>query len=486
MDIPSKSASIKLPKGSSLIFSRGLKGLQAKLTLIVLLVLMSGLIITPEFVSITAFADSTVQKEALRSEYEKRKQEINQKIGSIGDKQKEIDSQNTQNQAQVSALGEKSDQLSQEVDLRRKDIDNVQVQIVGTQVVIEQINSQVKSNEAQLEVIQNQVKDMLIEMQKQDRVTPLQTILASKSISEMFTKVFNLGTVQDQANILSKKIQDTQEELNRNEQMQIDIQSQLESTKALLKSKQDSLQNLLAQTKGEQAKYEELLKQQQEQLKQLQEQQAQARQQLDKAGVEYISEVQQVEESERAKIAAINQQAQAIYGAGRISNIGSRPGYQGCSFESDGLSVPKGFFIQPTTGYLTQGFTCGHDGLDIANGVGTPIYSIGNGIVVKKTPGVPASCWGWTCNSGFGNAIFIQYTVPSGQSLVGVYVHMNYESPLRVGDSVGQGQQVGAIGNTGNSFGAHLHFMMIANDLNRGGACRYGGAKCYNPIRYIG
>lgn len=463
------------------------------LAILIVLLGISG-IMHPQ-ASIPVMADSTAQKEALKSQYEQRKQEINQNISSIAAKQQTIDVEATNHQDQINALGAKSNQLNNEISARQKDIDNVQIQIVTTLAVITQIDSQVSSNEAQLEVIQGQVKDLLIEMQKQDRVTPLQTILASKSISEMLTKIFNLGTIQEQANELTKKIEDTQVELATNKLMQRDIQGQLVATQALFKSKQDNLQQLLTQTQGEQSKYEELLKEQQQQLKQLQDQQNQVKTQLDKVGIQYHQEVAQVEAVERARLDAINAQARAQFGAignGNISNLGSsRVGFLGCGFEADQLQVPNGYFVQPTTGYLTQGFSCFHDGLDIASGVGTPIYSVAEGKVIKKTASVGPSCWGFGCNAGYGNAVWIQYNLPSGQTTTGVYMHMNTTAIVEVGDSVKRGQQIGVVGNTGNSYGSHLHFSLMqggaGSSATNGCNSMYGGSgRCYNPIRYIG
>lgn len=83
-----------------------------------------------------------------------------------------------------------------------------------------------------------------------------------------------------------------------------------------------------------------------------------------------------------------------------------------------------------------------HDGIDIAGlGCGSPIYAIGSGTVTIA---------GWY--PGYGNAVQIKHA--TGHS--SLYGHMNSVS-VSVGQTVKKGQQVGRMGNTGYSFGCHLH-----------------------------
>ena len=43
---------------------------------------------------------------------------------------------------------------------------------------------------------------------------------------------------------------------------------------------------------------------------------------------------------------------------------------------------------------------------------------------------------------------------------------MNSKSSLSVGTQVKAGDRIGSIGNTGDSYGAHLHFEVHVNDSN--------------------
>ena len=105
----------------------------------------------------------------------------------------------------------------------------------------------------------------------------------------------------------------------------------------------------------------------------------------------------------------------------------------------------------PTNGSVTSGFGYRwgslHAGIDIANGVGTPIRAAKAGTIILA---------GW--NGGYGNAIVIDH----GGGFSTLYGHM---TRLRAGEGqrVSQGDLIGDMGSTGNSTGSHLHFETRVN-----------------------
>ncbi|MDX6667156.1 MAG: hypothetical protein QOK04_536 [Solirubrobacteraceae bacterium] len=112
----------------------------------------------------------------------------------------------------------------------------------------------------------------------------------------------------------------------------------------------------------------------------------------------------------------------------------------------------SGRFIWPVTGPITGVFGENrgdhiHEGLDIQAGEGTPIRAADGGRVAI------ASWYG-----GYGNYTCIQH----GGSLSTCYGHQSAIG-VSVGQTVSQGQVIGYVGNTGNSFGAHLHFEVRIN-----------------------
>ena len=89
-----------------------------------------------------------------------------------------------------------------------------------------------------------------------------------------------------------------------------------------------------------------------------------------------------------------------------------------------------------------------HLGLDMAIGEGTPYYAADDGVVIDATNG-----GGY--NGGAGNWIVIDH----GNGVVTKYMHsaVTFVSP---GETVVRGQNIGLVGNTGKSFGSHLHFQV--------------------------
>lgn len=91
-----------------------------------------------------------------------------------------------------------------------------------------------------------------------------------------------------------------------------------------------------------------------------------------------------------------------------------------------------------------------HAGIDISAGIGTPIHAADDGRVVLMQ-GVGAS-------GGYGNYTCVQHSA----SLSSCYAHQS-RFGTSVGAAVNKGQVIGFVGNTGHSFGAHLHFEVRVN-----------------------
>ncbi len=90
------------------------------------------------------------------------------------------------------------------------------------------------------------------------------------------------------------------------------------------------------------------------------------------------------------------------------------------------------------------GFPKFHKGIDYAAPAGTPIYASGSGEVIERR-----------FSSSFGNVMKIQHD----NGFVSLYAHLAaFHDGIEVGSRVSRGQQVGAVGNTGRSTGAHLHY----------------------------
>ena len=88
-----------------------------------------------------------------------------------------------------------------------------------------------------------------------------------------------------------------------------------------------------------------------------------------------------------------------------------------------------------------------HAGVDLAAPEGTPIRAADSGRVVLAA-----------YTGGYGNYTCISHSA----SLSTCYGHQSRYA-TSAGASVSKGQVIGYVGNTGNSYGAHLHFEVRVN-----------------------
>jgi murein DD-endopeptidase MepM/ murein hydrolase activator NlpD len=116
-----------------------------------------------------------------------------------------------------------------------------------------------------------------------------------------------------------------------------------------------------------------------------------------------------------------------------------------------GGAVGYGSYIYPTNKHYLSGFDyseqTNHRGIDLAGNLGEAVYAADAGVIVYA---------GWN-DYGYGNMIMIDH----GNGFQSLYGHL---SALNVGcgQSVGQGEVIGAVGSTGHSSGPHLHFELMA------------------------
>ena len=134
-----------------------------------------------------------------------------------------------------------------------------------------------------------------------------------------------------------------------------------------------------------------------------------------------------------------------------------RPDY----YDAEGQSLRKAFLKAPLSfSRISSGFTMrrfhpitktwkAHPAIDYAAPRGTPIKSVGDGVIVKK---------GYT--RGNGNYIKIRHN--GGYETL--YLHMNgFAKKIAKGKRVAQGQTIGYVGSTGLATGPHLCFRMRKN-----------------------
>lgn len=134
---------------------------------------------------------------------------------------------------------------------------------------------------------------------------------------------------------------------------------------------------------------------------------------------------------------------------------------------ADGISTSGAFFTNDASADIQWPFAVGtsmssgygmrwgrlHEGIDFTPGDGAPVQAIADGVVRIATES----------GGAYGVTVYIDHVI-DGKVVTSHYAHMQYGSLQVVqGQKVEVGDVVGLTGNTGRSYGAHMHFEIIIN-----------------------
>ncbi|MBR5827736.1 MAG: M23 family metallopeptidase [Paludibacteraceae bacterium] len=130
-------------------------------------------------------------------------------------------------------------------------------------------------------------------------------------------------------------------------------------------------------------------------------------------------------------------------------------------YDEDGNGMKKAFLKAPLSyKRISSGFTHKrlhpvhkvyrpHTGVDYAAPMGTPVVTIGDGVVIQRE-----------YRGGGGNTVKIKHN----DTYTTAYLHLSkFAEGLKVGQHVKQGQLIGYVGSTGTSTGPHLDFRIWKN-----------------------
>ena len=324
------------------------------------------------------------------------------------------------------------DRLQGEIDAKQEEIDAIADKTASNQEYLDALSEQLRLATEKLEMTQNRIDELNAQIaEKQQKIdetyAQLATRLRSMYMNNSTSPLEMLFSAQDYSTFLmsmelvsrtseydSKMIREFKDLIDR----QNEDKKELEEQKAVEEADQQAMQKKVDDQKAILAQLES-----------------------DSAAAQKIQ--QQLYDQMDAYEEEIRRQASS----------GSSGGgnYTGGIFTWP--VADSSAYISSYYGPRTDPYTGFHGGIDFtcSGAMGKSLYAAGSGTVIYVNS---TNTWG----SGWGYHIIIDH----GDGLTTLYAHMGSVA-VSVGETVSQGQYIGTIGMTGNTYGPHCHLEVRIN-----------------------
>lgn len=356
-----------------------------------------------------------------KQEQEEKKETLEKKAASTEEYIREIDSK-------ITGVSEKLRDTNVKLDKTQKGIETAKKELKEAE---KSVNEQYESMKLRIAYMYENGDTQLLDL-----------LFNSESVTEFLNKAEYISEVSKyDRNMLTKfkntrqKIADTKTKLEKDEKQLLTLQKDQQTQKA-------NLENLSSSKQAELSGYEQQIEQAEASAKNIDAEIAQQQ-----AAIEAAIEAEKKREAEeRRRQQQAQQQTQAP--AQQSSPQTAQPTQQPSGNGSWGWPLPGHTSISSNYGD-TDGRSSGHNGIDIPAPSGTAIVAAASGTVA----------WA-NYSSSAGNWVGVTHS----NGVTSVYMHMS-SIGVSAGQHVSQGQYLGAVGNTGYSFGNHLHFGVTVGTL---------------------
>lgn len=311
-------------------------------------------------------------------------------------------------QGKISRLQARQDSIQADLDLK-------QAQLARTQAQLRRERARLARLRAKLAVSRRILAVRLTEIYKADTPDIVTVILSSKGFAELLERGEFMQRINDQDQRVITRVKADKERTKRAADRLDRLENRQQRITALVLTRR----NEVAQVKGELVDTRE----------------GWDSVRAEKAGV--LDQVRSQRRAAQEDLESLEREQARISGT-----LQAAPGP---------IKQGSGSLIWPVNAAVTSPFGMRwgrlHAGIDIGAPEGTPIRAADSGRVVIAS---------WT--GGYGNYTCIQHT----SSMSTCYGHQSRYA-TSVGANVSQGEVIGYVGNTGHSFGAHLHFEVRIN-----------------------
>ena len=398
--------------------------------------IMAGVMLLSLIFSILPMTVSAATSAEIKEEIEKLEDE---QMG-IWMEMDELEAQQDENWETTEEMVAQKNNIDQQINLLNTEIENINEQIRNYALLIAENQEELDAAESVYEDLSEKNKERIRAMEEEGKLSYWSVLFKASSFMDLIDRLNMIEEIQEAderrleelaqaANAVAEARTTLEEEKASLETSRLE----LDEAQAVLDAKRAEADEILAALNAEHrelvAMYEEY-----EALE------AALSAEIAKAEKEYTEQKKKEEEAARPPTSS-----------GGSTSVPSSGGWvTPCSYTV--LTSAYGWRTHPITG--KQSF---HNGVDLANVQGTPIYAAKSGTVTVAT-----------YNGVYGYYVQINH----GDGFSSLYGHLTHYI-VGVGQSVSAGQVIGYMGSTGWSTGPHLHFTIYYN------------GNTVNPMNYI-
>jgi murein DD-endopeptidase MepM/ murein hydrolase activator NlpD len=389
----------------------------------VIAVLIAALVVGLSSPAVFADTSTSTAAAQLQSQIDQHNSMIQELQTEIAQYQSELNKTSVQAktlQAAINALDLNIKKLDTSIQLTEN-------QIESASETITQLGGQISTKQQEIDDSQKAIAETIQDINESDSESPLETILEYPTISTFWDVLETREKFQSSLGTFIDQLKGLKQGLIQNQQQTTVQKSSLEQLKGQLTDQQQAIvqnkkqqSSLLTTTKSKESAYQNL-----------------------------IAEKKANEESFENDLTQYESQLKGVLNPASIpaanSTLLAWPLDQHVITQYFGNTS---FSQQHAAVYNGQG----HDGIDIAASIGTPVKSAGDGYVMG-TGDTDDAC----PNASYGNWILIKHT----NGLATLYGHLSLIK-VSQGDAVTTGEIIGLSGETGYATGPHLHFTVMA------------------------
>ncbi|MBQ7937539.1 MAG: peptidoglycan DD-metalloendopeptidase family protein [Oscillospiraceae bacterium] len=350
---------------------------------------------------------------------------LQQQMTDYNNKIKDIKDDKKRQQAIANSIDEKISIIEESIAVGKEKIAVTSNYITAKNIEIRNKEADIEDN---LQLFRDRVKAIYMTGGYSDTANSLMMLLGSKSVSEFLTRTEFLNRIAEHDHQMLEELRDQLADLNEEKAILDAEKAALEEEKAALEAEQAELEKELQQAKN---------------------------------SIHDLSQMQKEYEENFEELSAMAKKIQE-----ELLDI-----YK--SLNTSNTAYVGGEMLWPVPGYSKISSTFGwrfnntdfHTGVDITGGGvhGAKVVATNTGTVVH-TNYCPYNGYAY----GYGTYLIVDH----GGGITTLYAHLS-NITVQKGDIVVMGQQIGNVGNTGWSTGAHLHFEVRKN------------GTAVNPMSYI-